>query len=211
MNATMSLITLCFLVYGIMIFSLYIGIDEDFIFQNFGFSGENLFNKPWTLLTSIFMHVSIDHLLSNVFVMFFFGIAVESEIGKKKMLSIFFLGAIAGDLLSLLFYPPSAISIGASAGVFALIGVGMLVRPLDMSFYPPFFILPLGLLGILYAFYNAVGFLFGGGNISYIAHFGGLFIGLLFGMRQEGWQRGFKILLIMLLIMILIPIIWLII
>jgi len=208
MNSTFSIILTCFLVYGAIIVALNVGISEDFILYNFGFSGDNLFARPWTLITSIFLHKDIDHLVSNIFVLMFFGTAVENELGKRKMLLIFFLGAIVGDLFSLFVYPPHVILIGASAGVFALIGVGMLIRPLDVSLYPFLVPIPLGLLGILYAFYNTIGFLFGTGNVSYIAHFGGLFTGLLFGFQYGGLKHGLKILFIMASIMILIPLIF---
>ena len=126
------------------------------------------------------------------------------------MLLIFFLGAFAGDFLSLAFYPFDSIAIGASAGIFALIGVGMIVKPFDLSMYPLIVPIPLALLGMLYAIYNTIGFITGTpANISYIAHFGGLFIGLAFGIRHEGWHRGIRIILVMLLIMMLIPFVWL--
>src|SRR3989338_8830823 len=84
-------------------------------YDQYGFSFNNLAAKPYVLITSIFMHASIEHLLSNVLVLVFFGLAVESELGWKKMTIIFFLGAFAGDLLSLLVYAPGEIAVGASA------------------------------------------------------------------------------------------------
>ena len=175
-----------------------------------GFSLDNLLARPYVLISSIFMHGSLEHLLSNIFVLAFFGLAVEDELGWRKMVVIFFLGAFAGDLLSLLVYAPSEIAIGASAGIFALIGTGMLVRPLDLSFYPLVVPIPLALLGLGYALYNAYGFVANiDPQVSYIAHFGGLFVGLLFGFKKEGWRRGLKIIWITFLIMIVIPLIWL--
>src|SRR3989338_3701108 len=164
-------------------------------YDTYGFSLDNLQQRPYVFFTSIFMHASFEHLISNIFVLIFFGLAVESELGSKRMLMIFFLGALAGDVLSLAVYAPSEIAVGASAGIFALIGVGMLVRPLDLSFYPLVVPIPLALLGI--------------------AHFGGLFVGLMFGFRHQAkcvtqsWKRSVKIIMITFLIMILIPLIWL--
>ncbi|MFA4820439.1 MAG: rhomboid family intramembrane serine protease [Candidatus Aenigmatarchaeota archaeon] len=181
---------------------------EDF-YNAYGFSLNNLQSNPVVLVTSIFMHGSLEHLLSNVFVLLFFGLAVESELGKRKMLLIFFLGAFAGDLLSLVVYAPDQIAVGASAGIFALVGVGMLVRPLDLSFYPLVMPIPLALLGLGYALYNAYGFVVNlDPEVSYIAHFGGLFVGLVFGLRREGWKKGLKIIVVTFLVMILIPVVW---
>ena len=186
---------------------------QTYIINRYGFSGQNLFTHPEVLLTSIFLHSSVNHLLSNILVLFFFGIALESEVGKKKTLLIFLLGAAVGDIFSLSFYflgiyPWAMPSIGASAGVFAVIGAAMLIKPFDFSLYPYFLPIPLGLLGLIYAVYNAIGFVSGPSNISYIAHFGGLFLGLCFGFQYEGWRRGLKIILVMFVVMILIPYIW---
>jgi membrane associated rhomboid family serine protease len=178
-------------------------------FDDYGFSQNNFLSKPYVIVTSIFLHGSFDHLASNLLVLIFFGLAVESELGWRKMSVIFFLGAFAGDLMSVFVYAPSEIAIGASAGVFALIGVGMLVRPMDLSFYPLVIPIPLALLGMAYALYNAYGFIVNTDpSISYIAHFGGLFVGLAFGLRQKGWKKGLKTIAITFLIMIIIPLLW---
>ncbi|MBI2579428.1 MAG: rhomboid family intramembrane serine protease [Candidatus Aenigmarchaeota archaeon] len=174
--------------------------------ERFGFSGENFLRHPEVLVTSIFLHGNLEHLLSNILVLVFAGIAVEGELGRGKMLAIFFLGAFAGDLLSLIFYPFNSVSIGASGGIFALLGAGMLVRPLDISIYPLAVPVPLAFLGILYAFYNAYGFLTDStSNISYMAHFGGLALGLVWGLAEKGLRKGAKIILISAAIMLLLP------
>ena len=206
---TFWLIVTCFLIYGVISTIIIFGyISEEWILQNFGFSLENLFNRPWCLITSIFLHKDIDHLVSNMFALLFFGIAVESKLGWKKMLLIFFLGAFVGDLLSIFFYPPNVISIGASAGVFALVGTGMIIKPFGFCLFPPFYILPLGLVGILYTIYNIIGFIFGIGNVSYVAHFGGLLTGMYFGVKQEGWKKSILNIIIILLMLILVPLVW---
>lgn len=206
MKLTVLLIALCLagFIYPVLFVEDYgLFIDE------FGFSGENLLTKPWVLITSIFVHADLTHLLSNILVLFFFGIAVEAEVGKK-MLTIFFLGAFLGDFLSLIVYGFSTVGIGASAGVFALLGAGILLRPFDFSFYPLMLPIPLALLGIAYAIINVYGFITDPtGQISYIAHFGGLFVGLYFGFRSAE-KRGLKMLLLIFLVMILAPVLWMI-
>lgn len=213
MKVTWILVLLC--IFGFAYAAFY----GESSYDTYGFSFNNLQQRPYVLVTSIFVHASLEHLLSNILVMMFFGLAVESELGSKKMLLIFFLGAFAGDFLSLLVYPPGEIAVGASAGIFALIGVGMLVKPLDLSFYPFIVPVPLALLGVAYALYNVYGFVTNvDPSISYIAHFGGLFVGLAFGFRQQtdakgviqpGWKRGIKIIGLTFLVMIIIPLLWL--
>ncbi len=192
------------------IYELFFAPDLNELINLYGFSGANLASNPISIFTSIFLHGGIDHLLANLFVLIFFGHAVEKDLGSGKMLVIFFLGALVGDLFSLFVYPWDALSIGASAGIFALVGVGMLVRPVDLSFYPFIVPVPLIFLGLLYALYNVYGFIFNAEpNVSYIAHFGGLAVGLLFGFHYGGWKRGIKTILITLGIMVLIPLVYL--
>jgi hypothetical protein len=204
MKVTLFLVFLCIVGFYLEFTS---GNPEQVV-DMYGFSGQNMLQRPEVFLTSIFLHGSLDHLLSNIFVLLFFGMAVESEIGSWRTLMIFILGAVIGDLMSLLVYPMDTVAIGASAGVFALVGLGTIVKPFDISFYPYFLPIPLGFLGIMYAVYNAIGFIYGPSNVSYIAHFGGLFVGLSFGFRRQGWKRGLKTLLILFSLLALIPIIW---
>ena len=185
------------------------------IYDQYGFSLNNLVTRPYVLVTSIFLHGSVEHLLSNVLILIFFCLAVENELGWRKASVIFFTGSFAGDLLSLFAYAPDSIAVGASAGIFALIGAGMLVKPMDMGMYPLTVPIPLAALGIGYALYNVFGFITGiDPDVSYIAHFGGLFTGILFGMRHKSkdasvpWKKGWKIVAATFVIMIVVPLIW---
>ena len=174
------------------------------VFGRLGFSGNNLASHPEVLVTSIFLHGGLAHLLSNILMLLFVGLAVEGELGKTKMLAAFFMGSFAGDLVSLLIYPAGVVSIGASGGIFTLLGLGMIVRPTDLSVYPLVVPIPLAFLGIMYIFYNIYGFFTDTeSNISYIAHFGGLLVGLAWGFAEKGAKRGMKIILISAAVMLL--------
>lgn len=190
MRATLLLALIC----TIGFFIVFVFPDS---YKIYGFSLQNFLEFPLSLITSIFLHANIEHYLSNLFVLLVFGFAVEEELGKTKMLVIFFLGAIFGNFVSVIFYPPDIIHIGASAGIFALVSTGMLVRPLELSFYPLIVPLPLALIGMLYAIYNAWYFLIGfETHVNYIAHFVGFFIGIIFGIRQKGIIKSLLIIFI---------------
>jgi membrane associated rhomboid family serine protease len=190
MRVTLALAVAMIIVF---IYSAFFSANVDEFYNYYGFSGTNLLARPYVLFTSIFLHANLEHLLSNLLVLLFFGIAVEKELKASRMLAVFFLGAIAGDILSLFVYPFDSLAIGASAGIFALIGVGMLVKPLDLSFYPLTMPIPLLFLGIGYAVYNVYGFFFmSNSEISYIAHFGGLFVGLIVGFAETGFKKGLR-------------------
>lgn len=203
-TVTNVLIALCVIAFY---FSFFVASPEP-LFNKYGFSIDNFLARPYVIITSIFLHAGIAHLLSNLLVLFFFGSAVESEIGKARTLLVFFAGAFAGDLFSIFFYPPDAVAIGASAGIFALVGAGILIKPFELSYYPYVMPVPLALLGIMYAVYNVYGFFALSDNISYAGHFGGLFVGLLFGLRRRGAKKSLLIILLMLGLMLLIPMAW---
>src|SRR3989338_11504486 len=78
--------------------------DAEKIFTDYGFSGMNLLERPYVLLTSVFLHADLNHLLSNIFVLFFFGMGVEKEIGGARTLFIFLAGAVLGGALLLVVY-----------------------------------------------------------------------------------------------------------
>lgn len=86
-----------------------------------------LVTRPWTLLTHMFVHDSVWHLIANMLWMWAFGYILQDLTGQKKLFPIFFYGAMAGAFAFLLAYnlipalkadPRPAI--GASAGVMAI-------------------------------------------------------------------------------------------
>src|SRR3546814_15915876 len=52
----------------------------------------------------MFLHAGLWHILVNMLFLFFFGRLLEEYIGRKKLISIYFLGGIAGGLLFIISY-----------------------------------------------------------------------------------------------------------
>ena len=175
------------------------------ITEEYAFSGSKFISNPIVAVTSIFLHAGIIHILSNLLALLFFGIAVEKELGSWKMLAIFMIGGFVGEAFSLFIYPMDVLSIGASGAIFALVGAGMLIKPFDVSFYPFIIPLPLAFIGAIYIIYNIIGFYSGPSNISYAAHFGGLIVGLIVGLKHENGRKGVVIVSIMFILITLIP------
>jgi membrane associated rhomboid family serine protease len=97
----------------------------------------------WTLVTSMFMHGSLYHLLFNMISLFFIGNFVEKLIGRKRFLWFYLIsGVLAGLFYVILSYffgnsllggkiflNPGIFAVGASGAIFALLGLLALLTP----------------------------------------------------------------------------------
>lgn len=174
--------------------------------------------KWWTPFTSVFLHAGLQHLMLNILALFFFGRAVELELGWKKSLVIFWAGALVGDiavvLVSMLGIMPAGVpTIGASAAIFGLMGGAVLAEPLELVFYPYIVPVPMLFVAALYVLYNIASFvtiLATGAqtNIAYAAHLGGLAAGICFAFRWVGMKKGIPVLLGLFLLLMVIPLLW---
>jgi membrane associated rhomboid family serine protease len=75
--------------------------------------------RPWTLITYMFLHGWLGHILFNMFALYIFGSRVELRLGSRKFLMLYLISGITGGLLSLVFTPRAYI-IGASGAVFGV-------------------------------------------------------------------------------------------
>jgi len=188
--------------------------DPDFVIRSeyLAFSGDNLLaGKAWTLITALFLHADIFHLLGNMLFLFVFGNSLEKEVEAKKTLGVFFFGGVLSFLLSMFFYDLGTYLIGASAAIFTLTAIVMLVKPLKFSFI---FFMPQGLVAIIYFMYNIAAVYFQtSGNVAYISHVIGFVIGIPFGMAwSEDWPKNLLIaaglfIIYLLIISVLVPLI----
>lgn len=172
-----------FIIIACIIVSLFYWLSglENYITAYFAFSTANLLKgRVWTLVTALFLHADILHLAGNMLFLFAFGNALEKEAGAAKTFIAFFGGGILTFLLGIFFYDQTVFLIGASAAIFTLTAVVLLVKPLKFSFV---FLMPLGLVAIIYLVYNVLAVQSGmEGNIAYISHVIGFAVGIPLGM-----------------------------
>lgn len=76
--------------------------------------------QVYRLITSMFMHGSIWHLLCNMYSLYVIGCATENYFGKKKFLLIYLVSGIIGSMFSCIFN--TGWSLGASGAIFGLMG-----------------------------------------------------------------------------------------
>ncbi|MBN1176513.1 MAG: rhomboid family intramembrane serine protease [Dehalococcoidales bacterium] len=148
------------------------------ILVNLGVIPAMFTERPWTILTAMFVHSGFLHLLGNMFVLYFFGRAIYQLVGSNKFLLVYFVGGVLGNLLYALLGEPLSIAIGASGAVYAVAGALVMIVPrLTVRLY---FFIPMPLWVVILIFFVAWSFIPGLG-IAWQAHIGGLVVGLVAG------------------------------
>lgn len=75
----------------------------------------------WRLVTSAFLHSNLIHIACNMYSLYIIGPEIQQTYGTKKYLTIYIISCITSSLLSY-FLNPNSISVGASGGIFGLMG-----------------------------------------------------------------------------------------
>ena len=154
---------------------------------------ESAFSEVWRFVSAIFLHGSLLHLTYNLFALLLFGSILESLIGGKRFLSVFFIAGILANLISVNFYSSS---LGASGAIFGVIGALIVVRPMMVvwAFGMPMPIFVAGILWGIGDLIGAVSFLSGNSvdNTGNIAHLSGLFFGILSGFFMKNRKRRIR-------------------
>ena len=134
----------------------------------------------WQLITSMFVHVNIVHIFGNMFFLLIFGLRAEGLFSIGEYVSIYMLGGLAGNLLSLLFGPTLIPSAGASGAIFSVFAACAIYvrRSVGQS-----------IMGaLLYVFFLL--FISAAPNVNNLAHFGGLAVGLIIGYALAASRKA---------------------
>jgi membrane associated rhomboid family serine protease len=81
----------------------------------------------WRLFLHIYLHAGVLHMLFNVFALLAAGKVVEKKIGSLPYLLLFHVIAVVNTIIMCLIFPDST-SVGASAGIFGMIGIVCAMR-----------------------------------------------------------------------------------
>lgn len=135
-------------------------------------------DQPWTLVTAMFIHANVWHILANMLTLYFFGSYLNRLLGTWKFLVVYFAGGILGGIVYLvLSFDSYAIGVGASGAIFSLGGTLAVMRPkLRVIVFPIPVPLPLW-IAVIGGF--VIISLFPG--VAWQAHLGGLVLGLVAG------------------------------
>ncbi|HEX4073765.1 MAG TPA: rhomboid family intramembrane serine protease [Candidatus Acidoferrales bacterium] len=132
--------------------------------------------QPWRLVTAVFLHASILHILFNMWVLMDIGPQIEELYGSARFLFIYVVSGIGGYILSSFF---GHFTVGASGAILGLCGVVLAVtigsRNAQAQMFRAYVVRLLVYVAIL-------GFLpFGALALDNWAHFGGLVTGFILG------------------------------
>ncbi len=136
--------------------------------------------RPWTLLSAVFLHGDVVHLLYNLFALALFGMILEQAVGRRRFLLIFFGGGVLASIGAAVLYPAA---LGASGAIFGILGALAILRP-RMQVWVSFFPMPMIMAAAVWAIGDFVG-LFLPTNVANLAHL----VGLAFGIGAGFYLR----------------------
>jgi membrane associated rhomboid family serine protease len=158
-----------------------------------------LLAKPWTLLTYMFTHKDIWHILFNMLWLYWFGRIFLEYLDQRKLVAIYLLGGLSGAIVYILsfnIFPAfkgivdESVAIGASASVMAVV--------IAIAAYVPDYTVNLFLLGRVKIKYMALGIFiltsvmdFSVNSGGKLAHMGGALFGYLYTVNlRRGCDIG---------------------
>ena len=143
--------------------------------------------QPWRLVTSLFVHGGITHLLLNMASLWLLGVLLEARTGGGRLLAAYLASGVAASAATLWYHSGGINSTGASGAIFGLYGlllVLLLSKRIVLDKWDR-----RGMLGLV--LYLVLSNLISGmtGNIDNIAHLGGLLMGLLVALPVQATMR----------------------
>ena len=153
-----------------------------------------------TLLTALFIHANLLHLVGNGVFLLIFGVPAERRVGAWRLLALFLLGgALANLVASLLVGGTGRVIVGASGGISALVGAYLVLFPrarlgivvplgLWLEFVRAPAALLIGLWAALQLLFTFVGPAFGA--VAWWAHLTGFGLGIVMALLFQPGLRA---------------------
>ncbi|MGI4761675.1 MAG: rhomboid family intramembrane serine protease [Janthinobacterium lividum] len=142
--------------------------------------------QPWRLVSSLFVHGGVTHLLLNMASLWLLGVLLEARTGGARLLAAYLASGVAASVATLWYHSGGINSTGASGAIFGLYGLLLallLSKKIVLDKWDR-----RGMLGLV--LYLVLSNLLSGltGNIDNIAHLGGLLMGLLVAGPLVAWS-----------------------
>jgi len=160
---------------------------------------QKLLLKPWTIITYMFLHRDIWHILFNMLWLYWFGTIFLQILDQRKLVAVYLIGGICGAILYIIsfnIFPAfneivnESIAIGASASVMAVV--------VAIAAYSPDYSMNLLLLGRVKIKYMALAIFvltsfmdFSVNSGGKLAHIGGAVFGYIYAIKlRQGHDLG---------------------
>ena len=177
------------------------GDFEQFILDWLGVHADiNLLaSRPWTIITSIFLHLDLSHIFFNMLVLLIGGKIFLSFLSPKKIYTVYILGGIIGNIFFVISYNvfpvfadvlPDAVAIGASGGVLAVLIAAAAKAPnypLPIVFIGN---VPLKWIAAILVIVDIIN-IPSGNSGGHFAHLGGALFGFLYVYAPK-WNHSLK-------------------
>ena len=153
----------------------------------------NLLYKPWTILSYMFLHEELFHLLFNMLVLYLGGQIFMQFLNQKKLVVTYLLGGLSGGLLYILLFnllpvfneiTPVVYALGASASVMAVLIAAATYVPnftVQLIFFGN---VKLKYIALIYVVIDLVSIPQGNAG-GHIAHLGGALFGFLYVQQLQ--------------------------
>lgn len=144
--------------------------------------------RPWTILTYMFLHGGFGHIFFNMLGLYFFGPRVEQRLGSERFIALYIVSGTVGALLSLVLGGGAEI-VGASGALYGVLLAYARFWPRDQIYIWGIVPVEVRWLVLIYTVVSIMGF---GTGIAHFAHLGGFvgaFIFLLYLEHRQGAKR----------------------
>lgn len=134
-------------------------------------------HEYYRLITSVFMHFGINHIVNNMLVLFILGDNLERALGKVKYLIFYLLCGVGANVVSMmvgLHDPVQAVGAGASGAIFGVIGGLLYAVAVNRGQLEDLSTQQLVVMIILSLYFG-----FTSSGVDNVAHVAGLIIGIL--------------------------------
>jgi len=137
------------------------------------------FFEPYQMVTHMFAHGGLGHILFNMFALWSFGSTLEKVWGPKRFLIFYMLCGLAAGVAQIFFSNSPAVGAsGAIMGLLAAFGylfpnTELLVFPFPFPVKAKYFIAVIAAIDLFGGVYST------GSNIAHFAHLGGLIMGFI--------------------------------
>ena len=135
----------------------------------------------WRLVTAGFLHIGPIHILFNMLMLYWFGTPLEALLGRGRFIAVYVISVLAGSAGALLLTGAFDVTVGASGGVFGILGAGLVLERRGINVF--------GGAALAVVVFN-VAFSFLLTNISIGGHIGGLIGGALAIMALSHFGRA---------------------